>query len=672
MATNGSIARYKNDNKHQTRSMHGTSSSITNTYTLNVDKALKKKLDATKRQQNVLYEYTRGGLVITADAATFELLKIAANIYYENLPESLGKAYITQSTDSTQRNNVQTTIRVHEQEQPAYTVNLYLTSSRILVNGKNLTLFVERDITGIHDIIHAATYNGNQINLNKLNNILAEQLQHIIGTNTTTTSGHKLRKTPATKQHEIEDISCSKCRKNCRTRSIYCTEGEHWIHYKCEKLNSEQITAIEATTAVDYKCTLCQNGKSNNCTNAVAILDECNLRSDEVQDETRCNLCDKAIDDENYDLCTSCNNTYHLTCMETNNDHKTCYSCKSYIDELENQNESEITQPELDEHNTILKETSSNNNRCTDAIQTQSQNILNENHCIDADKHETSPKRLLLPSSITKSHDEESISAKLRELRKKETKLKKLEETLKIREKSLTEQRKSRIEMETYCNKLEAKNTELELMVKTLQRSIEQHEQSSDNPSMSTVNATTNLDINSRMKEQFNNKILAVHDKITNMVFDQIEKQLELVNTSMNSTSQTTNQNSSDCFKTTIKMSTARDNMPKWNNQSTTTNHDNSLINNFQDTCTSQTIQEVKTLHIITPELATGIPLYYKQRSSSNVAKPSHPPQQQTRAYRTPIVQDRGNYGPAIKDNTDRVNANSPFLGKTCLQQQLR
>jgi hypothetical protein len=92
---------------------------------------------------------------------------------------------------------------------------------------------------------------------------------------------------------------------------------------------------------------------------------------------------------------------------------------------LENQNESEITQPELDEQNTILKETSSNNNRCTDAIQTQSQNILNENHCIDADKHETSHTNLLLPSSISKRHDEESISAKLRELRSKETKLKK-------------------------------------------------------------------------------------------------------------------------------------------------------------------------------------------------------------------------------------------------------
>jgi hypothetical protein len=68
------------------------------------------------------------------------------------------------------------------------------------------------------------------------------------------------------------------------------------------------------------------------------------------------------------------------------------------------------------------KETSSNNNRCTNAIQTQRQNILNENHCIDADKHETSHTNLLLSSSISKSHDEESISAKLRELRNKETK----------------------------------------------------------------------------------------------------------------------------------------------------------------------------------------------------------------------------------------------------------
>jgi hypothetical protein len=54
-------------------------------------------------------------------------------------------------------------------------------------------------------------------------------------------------------------------------------------------------------------------------------------------------------------------------------------------------------------------------------------------------------------------------------------------------------------------------------------------------------------------------------------------------------------------------------NEPKWNNEATTTNHDYSLINNSQDTCTSQTIREVKTQHIITHELAIGIPLYYRE-----------------------------------------------------------
>ena len=64
------------------------------------------------------------------------------------------------------------------------------------------------------------------------------------------------------------------------------------------------------------------------------------------------------------------------------------------------------------------------------------------------------------------------------------------------------------------------------------------------------------------------------------------------------------------------KMSTARDNMPKWNNEATTTSRDNRLINNSQDTCTSQTIREVKTPHIITPELAVQVFHYITNREA--------------------------------------------------------
>jgi hypothetical protein len=45
--------------------------------------ALKKKLKATQRNRMLQYKYTGGGIVITADAASFELFKMAAIAYYE-------------------------------------------------------------------------------------------------------------------------------------------------------------------------------------------------------------------------------------------------------------------------------------------------------------------------------------------------------------------------------------------------------------------------------------------------------------------------------------------------------------------------------------------------------------------------------------------------------------
>jgi hypothetical protein len=61
------------------------SSSIDSTsmnYNLNITRALQKKLEATKRNQHVEYRCTSGGMVITADTATFELIRIASIHYY--------------------------------------------------------------------------------------------------------------------------------------------------------------------------------------------------------------------------------------------------------------------------------------------------------------------------------------------------------------------------------------------------------------------------------------------------------------------------------------------------------------------------------------------------------------------------------------------------------------
>jgi hypothetical protein len=52
-------------------------------YTLNINKALKKKLKATQRNRTLQYKYTGGGIVIPADAASFELFEMVSITYYE-------------------------------------------------------------------------------------------------------------------------------------------------------------------------------------------------------------------------------------------------------------------------------------------------------------------------------------------------------------------------------------------------------------------------------------------------------------------------------------------------------------------------------------------------------------------------------------------------------------
>ncbi|CAC5394429.1 unnamed protein product [Mytilus coruscus] len=78
---------------------------------LNVEKSLERKLLAAKRIRNWVYKYTGGGLVIEADTATCELLKIPAIQYYNTHPTKQGLVRTNKSTDSTAKNTVQVRIR---------------------------------------------------------------------------------------------------------------------------------------------------------------------------------------------------------------------------------------------------------------------------------------------------------------------------------------------------------------------------------------------------------------------------------------------------------------------------------------------------------------------------------------------------------------------------------
>jgi hypothetical protein len=93
------------------------SSSIDSTnkkYNLNITRALQKKLEATKRNQHVEYKYTSGGMVVTADTATFELISIASIHYFESTQWNTDVIHIRKYTDKSNSTVVQYTIKIKQ------------------------------------------------------------------------------------------------------------------------------------------------------------------------------------------------------------------------------------------------------------------------------------------------------------------------------------------------------------------------------------------------------------------------------------------------------------------------------------------------------------------------------------------------------------------------------
>lgn len=143
---------------------------VINDYNLNIDKALAKKLEATKRQVQLVYKQTNGGIVITADAATFELIRHATMLYYSKFPVNIGSATIQKQVDKSRKTIVQWSIKVMEKNSMAYTINLYFT--RLMINGKSVDNFLRRDMKEIQTIVETATKDNNKINTTKLNELM--------------------------------------------------------------------------------------------------------------------------------------------------------------------------------------------------------------------------------------------------------------------------------------------------------------------------------------------------------------------------------------------------------------------------------------------------------------------------------------------------------------------
>ena len=77
-------------------------------------------------------------------------------------------------------NIVQITIKVSSDSSRDYTINIYTTSSRFLINGKNTQIFVDRDLKNIRKIIESATQNNTEALLKNLNVKMADKLTKLL------------------------------------------------------------------------------------------------------------------------------------------------------------------------------------------------------------------------------------------------------------------------------------------------------------------------------------------------------------------------------------------------------------------------------------------------------------------------------------------------------------
>ena len=466
-------------------------------YNLNLEKALWKKLEAAHRVRQLEYESTGGGMVGVADAATFELLKEAALKFYSNYP--CGKAEIKKTTDKKGKNVVQFVIQVQTHNNESYTLNLYTTTSKMLLNGRDTQVFVEHDLPEIHHIAQNVKFGGQALNLKALNELFIEQLNKLLAGSTAVHSESTITNMKQIKNLEKEeDIQCLKCNRPCRKKASFCTSGEHWIHYNCEKLSPEEIQINENDLDGSYTCKMCRsesapNEKATRKLTLPAIEGNCNpnlaeLILDEESNVENCQACNEQLNDSDRHSCELCNLFFHKTCVIETEQVAVCFNCES---SAEHCNDSEVNNSEKQKP-PIRTTVSVGRSTC----------------------------------SVGTSCSFEDVSVKLSDIRAREQKLKRWEEDLKLKEKTLTEASKDKTKLNSHIRKLEAEKEENLLTIRTLRDRIDSIElklRNNDTDVDKITSQSCHKDILSKQNEHL---IQSVHDKVTNFILRQIDNQI--------------------------------------------------------------------------------------------------------------------------------------------------
>ena len=113
-----------------------------------------------------------------------------------------------------------------------YTVNLYHTTCKVLVNGKGRLEFLNKDLCRIQQLMPENS------EAEKLNTCIKQALLQL-------------------QENKQTVAECTKCKKACQTRAVVCFAKNHWVHFRCDQLTQKEIEAIENKPNNLYMCKSC-------------------------------------------------------------------------------------------------------------------------------------------------------------------------------------------------------------------------------------------------------------------------------------------------------------------------------------------------------------------------------------------------------------------------------
>ncbi|CAG2252754.1 unnamed protein product [Mytilus edulis] len=231
-------------------------------YTLDRQKAVKKKLDAANRSFSVTPEISPGNLVLVFSAAAYETFKNVTFGVLNNLQYSLD---ITSTKDQSGA-VIYDSVAVKAKSVKLYVLNFYHSSSKVLLNGKQNYMidFIQTTLQEIMGVLDQSE------DFTSINNTIKHYCKHYLETldSSNDHASNKCNNSSDIKsvQHiDNESVTpaniCPVCNVPCEfsSKAIGCDTCDKWLHYSCEHLSPKDIRYYESDHSAQYVCRSCMS-----------------------------------------------------------------------------------------------------------------------------------------------------------------------------------------------------------------------------------------------------------------------------------------------------------------------------------------------------------------------------------------------------------------------------